>query len=72
MNAHYKLFGYEVKVGLGTVSLKNYEPGYRIELKLPNGGVITHCSSNIAEAMLEILAKANLLTNNENITNHWS
>jgi hypothetical protein len=62
MEAYYKLRGYEIKVKLGTNSLKNFEPGYCIELKLPSRGITTHCSKNIAEAILETFAKADLLT----------
>lgn len=45
--------------------MKNFEPGYSVELSLPSGGSTAHCSPNIAEAILEVFAKADLLTKGE-------
>lgn len=56
-----KKTGHEVKVCLGMNSLKNFEPGFQIEIRMPNGGIVTHCSPNIAEAILETIIKADLL-----------
>ena len=53
--------GYKISVSLGINSMKDFVPGYYVELALPSGGITAHCSSNIAEAIMEAIKKADLL-----------
>ena len=60
MKSEYEKHGYVIEISLGVNQL-TFEAGFAVALKFPCGASTYHCSSNLAEAILEALAKACLL-----------